>query len=290
MSGLASPTRPAVRWHGGKWMLAPWIISHFPPHRVYVEPFGGGGSVLLRKEPSYAEVYNDLDGEIVNLFRVLRGPRADELVRAVALTPFARDEFRLAYDAAADDVERARRLAVRSFMGFGSNGHQRKTGFRANSNRSGTTPARDWSNYPDALALIVQRIKGAPGADAGIVIENRDAVQVMLAHDGPETLHYADPPYVTATRSDAGADYAHEMSDEDHAALLDALCALRGMVILSGYPSSLYDDRLRGWKRVQRAALADNAKPRTEVLWINPAAAMRMSDGLLFETNFEDFA
>lgn len=290
MSGLASPTRPAVRWHGGKWMLAPWIISHFPPHRVYVEPFGGGGSVLLRKEPSYAEVYNDLDGEIVNLFRVLRGPRADELVRAVALTPFARDEFRLAYDAAADDVERARRLAVRSFMGFGSNGHQRKTGFRANSNRSGTTPARDWSNYPDALALIVQRIKGAPGADAGIVIENRDAVQVMLAHDGPETLHYADPPYVTATRSDAGADYAHEMSDEDHAALLDALCALRGMVILSGYPSSLYDDRLRCWKRVQRAALADNAKPRTEVLWINPAAAMRMSDGLLFETNFEDFA
>lgn len=290
MSGLASPTRPAVRWHGGKWMLAPWIISHFPPHRVYVEPFGGGGSVLLRKEPSYAEVYNDLDGEIVNLFRVLRGPRADELVRAVALTPFARDEFRLAYDAAADDVERARRLAVRSFMGFGSNGHQRKTGFRANSNRSGTTPARDWSNYPDALALIVQRIKGAPGADAGIVIENRDAVQVMLAHDGPETLHYADPPYVTATRSDAGADYAHEMSDEDHAALLDALCALRGMVILSGYPSSLYDDRLRSWKRVQRAALADNAKPRTEVLWINPAAAMRMSDGLLFETNFEDFA
>lgn len=290
MSGLASPTRPAVRWHGGKWMLAPWIISHFPPHRVYVEPFGGGGSVLLRKEPSYAEVYNDLDGEIVNLFRVLRGPRADELVRAVALTAFARDEFRLAYDAAADDVERARRLAVRSFMGFGSNGHQRKTGFRANSNRSGTTPARDWSNYPDALALIVQRIKGAPGADAGIVIENRDAVQVMLAHDGPETLHYADPPYVTATRSDAGADYAHEMSDEDHAALLDALCALRGMVILSGYPSSLYDERLRGWKRVQRAALADNAKPRTEVLWINPAAAMRMSDGLLFETNFEDFA
>src|SRR5690606_6837914 len=96
--------RPIIRYHGGKWRIAPWIISHFPEHRVYVEPFGGGGSVLLRKPRSYAEVYNDLDGEIVNLFRVARDC-GDELIRSVELTPFARDEFMLAYEETEDPIE-----------------------------------------------------------------------------------------------------------------------------------------------------------------------------------------
>ena len=102
-------TRPLVRYHGGKWMLAPWIIAHFPPHRTYVEPFGGGGSVLLRKTRSYAEVYNDLGGEIVNLFRVARA-RGEELARLVELTPFARAEFAESYEPAEDELEEARRL------------------------------------------------------------------------------------------------------------------------------------------------------------------------------------
>ena len=94
------PTRPVLRWHGGKWLLAPWIIGHFSEHRVYVEPFGGAGSVLMRKPRCYAEVWNDLDGEVVNLFRVLRSARAQELVDVIRLTPFARDEFVAAYEAA----------------------------------------------------------------------------------------------------------------------------------------------------------------------------------------------
>jgi hypothetical protein len=138
---MTRPTRPVLRWHGGKWNLAPWIISHFSAHKVYVEPFGGAGSVLMRKRRAYAEIWNDLDGHVVNLFQVLRSHRAGELVEQLRLTPFARDEFDLAYQPYEDPVERARRLVVRSFMGHGSNSHSRVTGFRSNSSRSGTTPA-----------------------------------------------------------------------------------------------------------------------------------------------------
>lgn len=273
---MNSPARPVLRWHGGKWILAPWIISHFPPHRVYVEPFGGAASVLLRKPASHAEVYNDLDGDAVNLFQVLRSDRASELVEALRLTPFARDEFMSAYELSADPVERARNLIIRSFMGFGSNGHARSTGFRSNSNRSGTTPAHDWANYPDSLQTVIERLRG-------VVVENRDAKAVMETHDGEETLHYVDPPYVFATRSDLSKDYAHELTDSDHAELLDFLRTLRGMVVLSGYPHPLYDAALSDWLRIERASLADGAKPRTEVLWINPAASVRQSAPSLLE-------
>jgi DNA adenine methylase len=265
-----SPLRPVLRWHGGKWKLAPWIISHFPPHRIYAEPFGGGGSVLMRKDRAYAEVWNDLDKDVVNLFRVLRSERAFELKEKLRLTPFARDEFQEAYEPAENDVERAQRLVIRSFMGFGSDGcnEARPTGFRANSNRSGTTPSHDWVNDAPALDAIIARL-------AGVIIENRDALEVMAQHDSSGTLHYCDPPYVHETRKPSrnslGKNYTHEMSNKDHARLLGFLKKLKGMVILSGYPHPLYDSALDGWKRVERAALADGARARVEVLWINPA-------------------
>lgn len=270
------PHRPVLRWHGGKWLLAPWIISEMPKHRVYVEPFGGAGSVLIRKPRCYAEVWNDLDGHVVNLFQVLRSDRASELVEMLRLTPFASDEFQQAYQPTDCPVEKARRLVIRSFMGFGSNGHNRLTGFRSNSNRLGTTPAHDWINYPDALVAVIERLKG-------VVVLNRDACEVMAGHDGPETLHYVDPPYVMDTRSDAGADYAHEMDDSDHENLLDFLDGLTGMVMLSGYPHEIYDTRLAHWTRITRKALADGAKTRTEVLWLNPAAARARSQISLFD-------
>lgn len=277
-----TPSRPVLRWHGGKWLLAPWVIGHFPRHRVYVEPFGGAASVLLRKQRAYAEVYNDLDDLVVTLFRVLRDPESAELLRArLALTPFARTEFEAAWDDSGDDVERARRLIARSFMGFGSNAHSdlgkgaKTTGFRANSNRSGTTPAHDWANFPDVLPSIVERLRG-------VTIERRPAMQVMASHDGPDTLHYVDPPYLPETRNrknrfDPKHQYRHELTIDDHVQLLDALRGLAGMVVLSGYPASLYDENLPGWERVERSALADGARERTEVLWINPAAQKAMA-------------
>lgn len=256
--------RPALRYYGGKWLLAPWIISHFPTHRVYVEPFGGGGSVLLRKPKAYAEVYNDLDQEIVNLFRILRDPlTADLLEKKLRLTPFARDEFDSAYSEVKDTVENARALIIRSFMGFGSDGHNTdlgKTGFRANSDRSGTTPAHDWANYPDQIKHFTERL-------SGVVIENRDAKEVMSMQDSPDTLHFVDPPYVSETRGGKHG-YRFEMTDDDHRELIDFLQTLSGYVVLCGYESAVYD--ALKWNSVSRASLADGARKRTEILWMNP--------------------
>lgn len=273
---MSVPTRPVLRWHGGKWKLAPWIISNLPPHRIYVEPYGGAASVLLRKPRSYAEVYNDLDGDVVNLFQVLRDDtQALELQRQLRLTPFARDEFVESSELTDSSLERARRLCIRSFMGFGSNAHnvRRKTGFRSNSNRSGTTPAHDWANYPERLTAIIERL-------SGVCIENRDACDLMRQHDSAETLHYVDPPYVAATRSIknvydlkyAGGMYAHEMSDADHVAMADCLRSLKGMVVLSGYQSALYSSLFPAWPTVCVAALADGARDRIETLWFNRRA------------------
>lgn len=276
---MTEPSRPLLRWHGGKWLLAPWIIAHLPAHRVYVEPFGGAASVLLRKPRAYAEIYNDLDSELVNLFRVLRGPRAGELVEQLRLTPFARAEFVGAYQPSDDPVECARRMIVRAFMGFGSTGAMgRSTGFRAASNRSGTTPAHDWANHAEVLDLTIARL-------SGVVIEQLDARAVMARHDAPDALHYVDPPYVHETRSGGNPHcskhkYRHELSNGAHEDLLSVLRDLAGMVVLSGYPHPLYDQALDGWRRVERAALADGARERVEVLWINPAAASALDAGV----------
>lgn len=268
-----TPKRPIMRYHGGKWKLAPWIISHFPQHKVYVEPYGGGGSVLLRKERSYAEIYNDLDGEVVNVFRIARD-QGEKLREALQLTPFARDEFVLAYQRSDDPLEQARRTIIRSFMGFGSSAvtsgrhttnrfSSPNTGFRSNSNRSGTTPAHDWKNYAECFDQLIERLRG-------IVIENRDAKEIMSIHDTPETLHYVDPPYVLSTRDDKRPDYVFEMTDEQHFELADFLKTLKGHVILSGYRSSLYDGLYGDWRNVEKASFADGARARTECLWMSP--------------------
>ena len=274
--------RPALRYHGGKWMLAKWIISNFPDHRVYVEPFGGAASVLMQKPRSYAEVYNDLDDDVVQLFTVLRSDKADQLVRAITLTPFSRLEFNEAYNPTKDPVERARRTIVRSMMGFGSDsvgkstsasrGFRPGTGFRANSNRPGTTPARDFSNYPPILEQAIGRLRG-------VVIEHRDALECMAQHDSVETLFYVDPPYPHSTRTARRGNYTHEMSEDDHKKLLEFIRGLKGYVILSGYQHPLYD--ALGWGCEKKKAFADGALERTECLWFNDAA-WKQGQGKLF--------
>lgn len=275
------PKRPIIRYHGGKWKLASWIISNLPVHRIYVEPFGGAASVLLRKQRSYAEVYNDLDGEVVNLFRVMRDDGMDLLSR-LRLTPFAREEFINSYEQTDDKIEQARRTVVRAFMGFGSAAvtsarhttnrfTSPSTGFRANSNRSGNTPAHDWKNYADAVPAIIERLRG-------VVIENKDAASIIEQHDTSETLFYIDPPYVFETR-DSGSDYRFELTDDDHRKLAEQLHQVTGMVMLSGYACEIYDNELyKNWERIERKALADGARERVEVLWMNPAASENNKD------------
>lgn len=273
---MAPMSRPALRWFGGKWRLAPHLIALFPPHRTYVEPYGGAASVLLRKPRAYAEIYNELDDEVVTYFRILRDPeQAAELIRRLALTPYAREELKSSFQTSEDTIEIARHLVVRSFMGFGSNAASTEnkgansTGFRSNSNRSGTTPAHDWVNLPTALPALTERLQG-------VVIENRDALEVMQRHDGLQTLHYVDPPYLHETRSRRNPYckkhlYRHEMSSDDHTRLLDVLLDLVGMVVISGYSHPLYDEALVGWRRQTFDVFADGARPREEVVWISPA-------------------
>ena len=276
---MSIPTRPVLRWHGGKWKLAPWIISHFPVHRIYIEPFGGAASVLLRKPQSLSEVYNDLDHEVVNLFRVLRSAEAPRLIESLKLTPFARAEFDEAFEVTESPFETARRLIIRSFFAGGSRGvldvDRSMAGFNGGSARSrGDNPmpshARDWATYADTLPAVIERMKS-------VIIESRPALQLIKQHDGKATLFYVDPPYLAETRSDrARKAYRHELDDTEHAQLLTNLRDLEGFVILSGYPHPLYDDALPDWRRVVCATHADGARPRTEVLWINPAAAMAL--------------
>jgi DNA adenine methylase len=239
----------------------------------------------MAKERSYSECINDLDGEIINVFKVLREPdTALELQRLLELTPFARTEFEEAYLPSHEPVEQARRTVIKAFMGFGSAAitatttrklwfrakRSTPTGFRANSNRSGSTPAHDWVNWPRYIPGFVERLQG-------VFIENKDATAVMLQHDSERTLHYVDPPYVHGTRQQRSHtpephEYRHEMTDDDHRALSEVLHSLKGFVVLSGYPSALYDELFEGWTCVTKDAHADGARDRVECLWINRAS------------------
>ena len=271
-------TAPVIRYHGGKFRLAPWVIEHFPPHQIYIEPFGGAAGVLMQKPRSYAEVYNDLDGDIVNLFRVLQNAAQREaLAELLVLTPYARDEFEQAWIYTDEPIERARRTVIRAQMGFGSAGATKGvTGFRIDCRRKYGTAQQLWTRFPDQLATIGMRL-------ADVMIENRPGVDVMLSHDSPQTLHYVDPPYMHSTRvkgSSKGRYYRHEMDDEQHASLLTSLTQLQGMVVLSGYPNDLYNDCLDGWTvntTTARISAGRGSDTRTECLWLNPACMEALS-------------
>jgi DNA adenine methylase len=224
----------------------------------------------LRRAVWGSEVYNDLDGEVVNLFRVVRD-RGAELVPLLELTTFGREDYQESFEISEDPLEQARRTVVRSFMGFGSNSlcRQIKSGFRSNSNRSGTTPALDWRNLPKNLPALIERLRG-------VVIERCDAIELMPRHDTAATLYYCDPPYVHSTRSTLVASkahghhgYNHEMTNEDHERFASGVRVLKGMVLVSGYASDLYETLFWDWQRVERKAHADGALDRTEVLWMN---------------------
>jgi len=254
--------RPLIRYYGGKSRISGWVLEHFPAHKVYTEAYGGAASLLLRKERAYAEIYNDLNGEIVNLFRVVRD-QGPEVLRRLALTPFSRQEMIEAYNHAVDPVEQARRTIVKAQLGHGSDSLYRENGFRGNVNRASTIPAHDWASYPAVLQRIIDRLQG-------VVIESMEAVGVLQKYDSPETLHYVDPPYLADTRQ-PGHGYKHELTDLDHVALAAVLHGLKGRVVLSGYPHPLYDELYSGWQRVEKDAYACGANKRTEVLWLKPA-------------------
>lgn len=252
--------KAVLRYLGGKNRLAPWIIRHFPVHTCYVEPYGGSLGVLLNKAPAPVEICNDKDGEIVNLFRVLRSEDAGRLIEAVMLTPYSRDELNDSAPAG-DAVERARRLLVRSWMGIASDSYRSgRSGLRVSRNRVPSS-ASDWDRLPETLRLATQRLKH-------VHVENRDALDIMQAHDGHGTLIYADPTYLFSTRTRTGR-YAYEMTEDDHRRLLNVLLTLQGKVVLSGYDNELYNSALQGWHKDSIKTISNMASPRLECLWLN---------------------
>lgn len=253
---------PALRYHGGKHRLAAWITSHFPPHKNYVEPFGGGASVLLRKEPSPIEVYNDLDSRVVTFFRMLRD-QPDALINAINLTPYSRAEERLSHERSDDPLEEARRFFILCWQSRGGISGVGGWRFRNQLNKSRPMP-EEWQRL-DHLWQVAARLKR-------VHIEQAPALHVTKRLDQPDTLFYVDPPYVHAARRNTDFGYAHEMTLLEHARLLRHLRSLKGMVILSSYPHPLYERLLHDWQRIECQTRINSNEVATELLWLSPNA------------------
>lgn len=250
--------KSVLKYPGAKNRLAPWICEHMPEHDVYLEPFAGSLAVLFNKQRCHIETVNDLDGEIVNFFRVLRDNK-DELMEAVRLTPFSRQEYIEAYGQTMDPVERARKFAVKCWMGFGC-GNLYRNGFKTGQQTHSPNPAESWAGLPETMELAAGRIRG-------VQIECLPALELIKRYDTPDVLIYADPPYLHGTRKNYL--YRHEMTDKEHMELLKALTSHPGKVLLSGYDSGLYNEMLAGWNKVQKSTLAEGGRRRTETLWMN---------------------
>lgn len=252
--------RPAFRYFGGKWVLAPWIISRFPEHINYVELCGGAGSILIQKERSPIETFNDLDGEIVNFFQVLR-TRRDELIEQIRFTPWARAEYRLSYEPVQDEVERARRFYMRHQMAISAS-HRYSSGMRMVKRLDSGIPAKYHANV-DHLYQIAERFMG-------VQIEQLSALKCIEKYEAAETLFYFDPPYVLEKRS-SSKEYAFEVDTHFHVEAAGRLRQSQGYVVVSGYACPLYCDlyEAHDWKRVDIEAQT-NGEKRIESLWLNP--------------------
>jgi len=255
--------KTVLRYPGAKWVLAPWIVEHLPAHNAYLEPFFGSGAVLFNKPKATLETVNDLDGNVVNLWRVIR-EQPEQLARGIALTPWAREEYLASYHPAPDatPLERARVFLVRCWQAYASQtgGHP---GWRNANNAGAKREVLTWLSLPERIQTIAERL-------VGVQIEQTDALGPITRHSKPGTLIYADPPYLADTRL-AGL-YATEAGDaEFHLDLLTALRLHPGPVVLSGYAHPLYDAQLSNWRRVERTTRNARAVERTEVLWIKDA-------------------
>lgn len=272
--------KPPAPYYGGKTRIAPWVVSLMSPHQRYLEPFCGTASVLLAKPRSRFEVINDRDQHLVTFFRVLRD-RPDELERACRLTPYAREEFLAARDSlddVDDELERARRWWVRIVQGFNNAPGAWSTGWSLSSNR-GTTEPTSAVNLVARFESIAERLRT-------VAIENQDALTLIERFDHPDQVIYCDPPYLGSTRAgrerrSTTLDYVHDMTaDEDHVALAAVLNQCSSHVLLSGYPSPLYDELYAGWDRAETTVVRSAAMRRgmdpaatskkthsTEVVW-----------------------
>lgn len=260
---------PLLRYFGGKYRDAHRIISHFPQHSVYCEVFGGGASVLLQKDPSPIEVYNDLSGDVVNFFKVLRD-RPSDLIKAIELTPYSRLEHDLAFEPTEDSLEAARRLYIRSWQSYGNGcSSVNKSGWRFLYQKLGGEDVVGCFNRSSHLWDLASRLKQ-------VQIECDDAVAVINRYGrSQDALIYCDPPYVHSSRTE-DKNYDHEMSDQQHKELADILHSVDAMCLVSGYDCELYQQLYKDWRCVQWSSLVNsNKRKATETLWISPNCEKR---------------
>jgi len=291
MTAKKSTLRSPIRWFGGKGHVAKKIVQFFPPHRIYVEPFGGGASLLFAKQPSDVEVYNDLDSGLVCLFRVLRDPRKFALFyEKVCWTPYSREEYehcRDTWEDCEDEIERACRFFVIARQSFGGKAYRGWGSVITTSTRGMAETTSKWLSILHLLPAIHERL-------LRVQIEHNDFRTILDRYDTPETLFYCDPPYVPDTRRDGT--YRHEMTLEDHRDLAGILLGVSGMVILSGYKHDVYRPlEESGWRRVdyktssfaagrirdskiRGAGAATKHVPRVESIWISPTAQQRLEE------------
>ena len=252
-----------IKYPGAKWSLAKWIVGQFPTHHSYLEPFFGSGAVLFNKPRSHIETVNDLDGDVVNFFRWVRDD-PERLAQEIYWMPYARQTYDQAYDsmnAETDSLRQAVAFRVRMMQGHGFRTTGEKVGWKNDvQGRERAYAARAWTEMPDIILHAAERLRG-------VQIEQRPAAELIRRFNFPNVLIYCDPPYVLSTRH--GKQYRHEMTDADHVELLAALKAHRGPVMISGYPSELYDRELSGWRRETTTATDQTSRVRQEVLWMN---------------------
>lgn len=247
-----------LKYPGAKWRIADWIISHFPDHKVYLEPFFGSGAVFFKKTPCYIETINDIDENIVNLFQVCR-EYPERLAKLIERTPFSRDEFANCYEKAEDPIEQARRTLVRFHQSFGTSNSSKRS-WRNVQTYGGPRCATMWNDLPDTICACCERLKKAQ-------IENTDAIELIKRYDDPNTLIYCDPPYLQGLRKKNI--YKYETTDDFHIRLLDAVKSSSSMVVISGYDSTMYNEALAGWNTDEKSTTAQMGLHRIEKLWMN---------------------
>lgn len=250
-----------LKYPGSKVRISDWICRHIPTHTVYLEPFFGGGGVFFKKEPSRIETINDIDGNVVNFFRVLRN-QPEELIRAIHLTPYAREEYEISLsdEWGEDPVENARRFVVRCNMAIGS-AQRYKSGFRLGIAPTSPSTTKAWNRLPDILQAAAERLKD-------VQIERQDALAMLPRYDGKDTFIYLDPPYLKEVRKQGI--YAQDMDDAEHEKLLAMIAGMKhSKVMISGYESPLYNAYLKGWEKSTLSTTSESAQKRKEVIWMN---------------------
>ncbi len=266
-----------MKYPGSKWSTANWIISNFPKHHSYLEPFFGSGAVLFNKSRSDIETINDLDSSVVNLFFCIRS-NPEKLAGMIFMTPYSREVYNKAFEEYPEDpFERALNFYIRLNMGHGFRTTGEKVGWKNDvQGRERAYAAKDWCNLPDKIMQAAERLRG-------VQIENRSAVELIERFNYKNVLIYCDPPYVLSTRH--GKQYKCEMELDDHKTLLEVLLRHKGPVVISGYDNDLYDDMLDGWKKLEKIAYSQIHSQKKEVIWMNyvPPINNQMSLNDFFE-------